>query len=281
MLMLPVASTLNGAFDLAGVVTAADGFGSGARRDGRRRRHRRRRPRGRKAALAPPPLNLASGPPRPTATGTRLRARLRAARRHDAQPDALRVSRAVAEGARIRDSRRYANRRCIAKRVAFAAGVIITFVALGRGAVGTARRRRATGLGIPAAIARGGHRARDPLFRARAEPVRRIRIRPARTLQRGRAGRRRIARSTRSARASSPSSSRHRARRRSWARRSVLRWPARPRRRCSCFVALGIGMALPVCRSSPGSPAGAIACRVRGRGSSASSSCSRFRFMRR
>ena len=62
VLMLPVASTLNGAFgNLAGVVTAANGFGNGARAatvDVAVNGAVSAPPR---AAIAPPPLNLASG----------------------------------------------------------------------------------------------------------------------------------------------------------------------------------------------------------------------------
>ena len=128
---------------------------------------------------------------------------------------------------------------------AFAAGVVLTFVALGAGARRTARRRRAVGLGLSVAVARGRQRARDPVLRARVEPVRRLRVRTARAL-----GSRRLDREEPHARrvrlrASSPSSSHRRAPRRSWAPRSASRSLRPTGSMLAVFVALGVGMALP------------------------------------
>jgi cytochrome c biogenesis protein CcdA len=85
-------------------------------------------------------------------------------------------------------SRWWASRACRRRRghrmagLAYTAGVVVSFLALGGADAGAARRRRATGLGLPAAVAAGGGRARGAVHADRAEPRRRVRVRFAAAL---------------------------------------------------------------------------------------------------
>ncbi len=106
-------------------------------------------------------------------------ARLR--RRPDPEPDALRVPGAVAEGAAPGPGSRETPRAAAAgdrlrgRRDRYVRGA-------GRPAADPARRGRAARVGLPAAVAAGGHRPRRAVLRARAESFRRVRVRVARSV---------------------------------------------------------------------------------------------------
>ena len=218
----------------------------GARGDDRRRRRRQRRAPGRRRRRRPRPRSISL--PLEARDGDAVtlahRRRVGARRRLDPQSHALRLPGADAEGAGLRDAPGHAtddaarSRRVRGRRRADVRRA-------GCGARRPARRRRAARLGIPAAVARRSSarsRSCSSCWRSTCPACSSSDSwrRPASPT-----GRRRIARSTRSAPASSPSSSRRRAPRRSWAPRSASRWPRPAATMLAIFVALGIGMALP------------------------------------
>ena len=124
--------------------------------------------------------------------------------------------------------------------------------------------------------------AGDAVLRAGAQPVGRLRDSAARCRRRSPAGPRRIRTSTmRSPPACSPSSSRRRARRRSWARRSAMRWRSSTRRHAGRVrrARPRHGAAVSCCwRGSRLAPRAAATGAVDG---ALASSCSRFRCTRR
>ena len=178
VLHLPVATTLAGPLDrVAGVVTAADG-------------HRRAQAAtidvalvgavvagAKPAPAAAPALNLA---PARTAGGDGLTLALAVVSALlgglilNLMPCVFPVLTIKVLGFATHNDTRPTLRR---EAVAFAAGVVLTFVALGVALAVLRAAGEAAGLGIPAAVAGGGQRARDPVFRAGAEPVRRVRVR--------------------------------------------------------------------------------------------------------
>ena len=114
----------------------------------------------------------------------------------DPQPDAVRVSDPVAEVARPRRRADRAEQRRH-HGIAYAAGVVLSFAALGGVLLVAARRRRGDRLGVSAAIAGGRRAARLSLAGDGAEPVggRRVRRRARRHRQpvrRPRGARRRV-----------------------------------------------------------------------------------------
>ncbi len=118
VLTLPVSFNLTGEHRrIDGVLTAANGFGGGVRAatiDVALTGDARRRIEGRRSRAAPA-LNL-SPPPAPEGLTLALGTGVRARRRHDPEPDALRVPGAVAQGARLRDASRQQGRRCTRRR---------------------------------------------------------------------------------------------------------------------------------------------------------------------
>ena len=72
--------------------------------------------------------------------------------------------------------------------LAYTAGVIVSFAALGAADAGAARRGRAARLGVPVAVARRGGGARSPVHADRPEPGGAVRIRHVRAVRRRGAG---------------------------------------------------------------------------------------------
>ena len=202
------------------------------------------------AAGTPQPSSVASGPARRPAR--------RAAGRPDPQPDALRVPGAGDQAGGLH--RACAGRACPPRRrpgLHRRRGALVP--GAGRGDARPARRRRATRLGLPAAVADRRGAAGAALHADRAQPRRRCSSSAPSCLRRSRRSSCGIRCATRSSRACSPWPSHRRAPRRSWAPRSA--WPPRcPRpRRCCVFGVLGAGMALPYLAASAVPAVGALA----------------------
>ena len=255
----------------------------GARGDDRRRGRRQRRAPGRRRRRAPlrarSRARLAAATAMPSTLGARRRVGAR--RRLDPQSHALRLPGADAQGPGLRDAPRHAtddaarSRRVRGRR---------------RADVRRAGLRRSPRCAPPASSSAGAFSCNRRRSSARSAILFFVlalnlsgvfEFGTAGAVRRHRLDARRIARSTRSAPASSPSSSRRRAPHRSWAPRSASR------SRRSDGVDAGHlrrarhrhGVAL--CPASPGFPDGGDGCPVPVRGSSDSSRCSRFRCTRR
>ena len=227
VLTLPVASTLAGSFGkLAGVVTATNGFAADVRAATIDVAVNGAVVPGPKAALAAAPA-LDLSPPPSTGDGMSLALALAFALVGglilNLMPCVFPVlSLKVLGFATHHDARSTLKHEAIA----FAGGVVVTFVALGLLLSALRAAGEQLGWGFQLQSPRGRHRARDPFLRAGAEPVRCLRIRHGGAVGRRRMvveeSRRRRVRLRRAGRRRS----RRRARRRSWERRSASRSPA-------------------------------------------------------